>query len=81
MSIELVIAIIAGICVPVVVGWTGRLQSRLSDVEKELNDFKVKTAEHYVPKEDLREFDKKLGERLGRIEEKLDNLIKINGKT
>ena len=62
-----------------VAGWTGRLQNRISSGEKELSKYQVKSAETYVTKNDLALYQAAVTSRLDRIEQKLDDLIKMNG--
>ena len=62
-----------------VLGWTGRLQNRISSGEKDLSEFKVRSAETYVTKSDLAVDQAALTIRLDRIEQKLDDLLKMNG--
>ena len=62
-----------------VVGWTGRLQNRISSNEKDLSNYMVKSAETYVTKNDLALYQAAVTVRLDRIEQKLDDLIKMNG--
>ena len=72
------IAVIAIPALGAVLWWTGRLQSRIAQTEKDLSLFMVKAAETYVTKSDLKSFGNAIDARFDRIDAKLDKLL--NGR-
>lgn len=75
MSWEIVLAVIAGIVVPLGIAWTGKLQNRIAATEKDLSRFMVEAAKTYVTKDDLTSFENQLTKRLTRLEDKIDSLL------
>lgn len=73
---EIVLAAVGGIIVPLVIAWTSKLQTRISNTEKDLSKFMVESARTYVTKDDLNSFESKITERLDRLEDKIDSLLK-----
>jgi len=75
MSLEIWMGLGIGILVPLVLAWTGKLQSRIAATEKDLSRFMIKAAETYITKSDLHAFEKSINARLQRLEEKIDSLL------
>ena len=50
ISFELIFAIIGGVAIPIVLGWSSRLQSRITAAKEDLSEFKIKAAETYITK-------------------------------
>ena len=80
MTIELFVALVAGVCIPVFLAWTGRLQSRISSTEKDLSKFMVDAAKTYITKADLNNFESIIEKRFDRLETKIDNFLRANHK-
>lgn len=54
---------------------TGRLNSRLHELDRRADALEVKVAEKYVTKADMSEIIDRVTDHMVRIEDKLDNLI------
>ena len=68
-----VTAVIAGLSGLGVI--TGRLHSRISDLDNRIDALEVKLAENYVAKSDLSEITDRIEAHMIRIENKLDRII------
>ncbi len=68
-----VTAVIAGLSGLGVI--TGRLHSRISDLDHRIDALEVKLAENYVAKSDLSDITDRIEAHMIRIENKLDRII------
>ena len=69
-AVTVLIAVLSGVGV-----LTGRLNSRLHELDRRADALEVKVAEKYVTKADMSEIIDRVTDHMVRIEDKLDNLI------
>ena len=69
-EVTVLIAVLSGVGV-----LTGRLNSRLHELDRRADALEVKVAEKYVTKADMSEIIDRVTDHMVRIEDKLDNLI------
>jgi hypothetical protein len=81
MSLEIIIAIVGGVALPVILTWNRQIQSKMTSQEKDFNNFRVKVAETYIDKKEVHSLEDKILTRFNSLEAKIDNLIKINGRS
>ena len=69
-AVTVLIAVLSGVGV-----LSGRLNSRLHELDRRADALEVKVAEKYVTKADMSEIIDRVTDHMVRIEDKLDNLI------
>ena len=58
---------------------TNRLHNRITEMDRRVDNFELRVATQYVPKEEFSEAVKKIENHMIRIENKIDQIVLKNG--
>ena len=58
---------------------TNRLHNRINEMDRRVDNFELRVATQYVPKEEFTEAVKKIENHMIRIENKIDQIVLKNG--
>lgn len=58
---------------------TNRLHNRITEMDRRVDNFELRVATQYVPKEEFTEAVKKIENHMIRIENKIDQIVLKNG--